>query len=529
MFHLFSRLGKKDWRLWRIALGVSLFSLLLGSFAFVFATHWTEGLQSAFRESDPGNRIVVQCPPQATTTATSPAGQPNPRNPVPDSSSTELGTLVILSVSLLASLIVVTLRPYLAVPILMVGAALNHYRFEFFGVGIRPEHIALVAAAFVLVRLMLARRIAFDVTFPDLIFGVFLLLASVSSIVNAPYPLQSFKFIGLMLVAFVTFWLTRSLINSASDFKRALAIWLIIGAIEAAFGILAWLIFPLGINLGGQLYPYFVSTDQGQSRAFSISPYGTLLEPGIFGSYVMPLAFVFATLAISPELASRRRWFWVGLILSMLALLLSFARGAWLGFLAGGALWLLTVGAARSRPLLNRMSVAIGVGLVGFLITVIVLNAGSISASPLTVAASRLLSSESVNCRLDAYGRALADWSQNPWFGNGVNVFAQKYYVSNQYSGDWISSLGLMTLHDTGVIGLGVLLLWVGAVGRTVVRAIRTASSGFVRTALLGLSVGFIALLVAYQVTTAFWLGFTWVQLGLMCAGTLILQRQNPS
>ncbi|MBI4672041.1 MAG: hypothetical protein HY741_10305 [Chloroflexi bacterium] len=44
-------------------------------------------------------------------------------------------------------------------------------------------------------------------------------------------------------------------------------------------------------------------------------------------------------------------------------------------------------------------------------------------------------------------------WMHNPLLGNGANVFAQKY-IAHAGQPDWISNFFLMTLHDTGVIGV---------------------------------------------------------------------------
>ena len=72
------------------------------------------------------------------------------------------------------------------------------------------------------------------------------------------------------------------------------------------------------------------------------------------------------------------------------------------------------------------------------------------------------------------------------------------------------------------LIGISALVIATASV-----LVLKLSGPSFVRLALAALCVGFVALLVAYQSTTALWLGFTWVYLDLIRAGTLILQHEN--
>ena len=74
--------------------------------------------------------------------------------------------------------------------------------------------------------------------------------------------------------------------------------------------------------------------------------------------------------------------------------------------------------------------------------------------------------------------------------------------------------------------GLYMLLLLVGWLGWLAVETWRALgrTTGIQRSFLLALSIAYVALFVTYQATTVFWLGFNWVYLGLVRAGSVKLK-----
>ncbi len=85
-----------------------------------------------------------------------------------------------------------------------------------------------------------------------------------------------------------------------------------------------------------------------------------------------------------------------------------------------------------------------------------------------------------------------------------------------------------MALNDTGVVGLAMLVAWLAWLGYVTWRALQRAR-GATRTFLLGLSIAYVALLVTYQATTVFWLGWNWIYLGLIGAGSWIQEDSNET
>lgn len=409
-------------------------------------------------------------------------------------------------------------------PLLIVAVALNRYRFDVASIGIRIEHVVfvIVLGAWIAKKLMQGRlpRLWSD----DVLLVIYLTVAFLASLLNAPHPKESIQFLVLMAIAVAIYWLVTRVIVDPSTFQRAMKILVIVGVAEAIFGIIAWLLYSFGINLGVQVNP----ADR------TISPYGTLFEANIFGSFVMATSLMLAVLFLSPQFRSRRRLIGFALAITLVAVALSLTRGAWVGFLVGMPFVLLFSPG-------KRFGVLIRIGAIGIVAITLLAGVGFVyqrvkapslpvlaefSTRVSTLSPARLVSDETVSQRISVFQRAINDWQQHPWLGNGVNSFGQKYRTT-AFTRDWIPNMVLMALHDTGIIGLSILLAWLGRLGLNTMRAIQHAPPSLTRTALIALASGFIGLLVAYQTTTAFWLGFTWVHLGLIRAGTTVLQYEH--
>src|SRR5581483_3810617 len=98
------------------------------------------------------------------------------------------------------------------------------------------------------------------------------------------------------------------------------------------------------------------------------------------------------------------------------------------------------------------------------------------------------------------------------------NSFGQ-IYTTTAHTPGWISNMFLMALHDTGIVGLAILLSWLVWFALTVFSALHHAPSSESRTLVLALSIGLLCLLVTYQVTTMLWFGFVWWYFAVLGAG----------
>ena len=107
----------------------------------------------------------------------------------------------------------------------------------------------------------------------------------------------------------------------------------------------------------------------------------------------------------------------------------------------------------------------------------------------------------------------------NPWLGNGTFSYANLNpdYIQEAGTGnDWVGNLLLLTAHDTGVVGLLILCMMVWMILRTGWVAQHTSNDRDMHSQAMALYAAFCCLFVAYQATSAFSLGFTWILVSLV-------------
>lgn len=411
-----------------------------------------------------------------------------------------------------------------ALPLLIVASALDRYRFDVAGAGMRVEHFVFfgVALAWLLGTRPAPNRLGFSRA--DLLLVAYLGLALFASWLNAPLLRESLKFFALMAFGVAMYWLVRAIALGANAFARGVWALIAVGTAAALFGIVAWAVYPLGVNLGVQIYALDNFTTH--------SPFGTLFDSNTLGMYAMAATLLQVTLLVNaPDTALAdapfgkwrfrgRGWLLAGTVVTLIAVALSLTRVAWIGL--GCGLFLVVLFSPR-----RRWALAVGGAALALVVAALVANSALAGASGgiAELSFARVLTSRSILFRLDAYVRAWNDFLLNPLLGNGVNVFAQNH-TSPSGTRDWISNFLLMTLHDTGIVGLGLLLGWLGWLAYETWRALKIAT-GMLRAMLLALAIAYVALFVTYQATTVFWLGFNWVYLGMLRAGSVQVKSEK--
>lgn len=493
----------------------------------------------------------------------------------------------------------------IAIVFMFVAVVVSRFSLELSSLSIRPEHIALGLVAVLLLLWVVRGRAKLVFSRADWLLVAYLAVTLYSSLVNPPEPRESLKFLGLMVLAIGFYFLLRALLNGDKTFRFAVKALLVVGVAEAIYSLLAWLIYPLGVDLGADVYALGPRGPGGVLCLFSITMHGTDYEPNILGSFLMAVGLVLATMFLSPRLRARRSLIAIGLVIILTALAVNTSRAALVGFAVGLALlfivsdernwatklkWgalamvfmgVVIVGSFELSHVLMRLPTApggaaraacdqyIATGIVNpastgapnivpasqstlatataraqsQALTRVAVRSQTPPAVALSGAASRtparaatpaptviaqpldrLLQGQTVNYRLSTYFRALNDWAASPWFGNGANAFAQKY-VTSSFTPGWISNMTLMALHDSGIVGFALLLAWLVWFVWDLVRGLRNSRRGVTYVLMLGLTIGFVGLFVAYQFTTALWLGFTWLYLGLLKSGTDLLEK----
>jgi O-antigen ligase len=303
-------------------------------------------------------------------------------------------------------------------------------------------------------------------------------------------------------------------LSSPGRLIGAVRLWLGVAAVEAVVGALAFALY-LSRHAAGpgiQLEPV-----TGAPMV-----YGTLYEADIFGSY-MSAAFLIALALATDETVRHKTPLYVVCALAALGLLLSGARSAWGATMLGAVLLLALLrlgrGGRRTRLALRftgglvAVAVVVGVGLA---------FAPSSVTHALWARAQGLLNfgSGSGYGRLLLYKVALAQWRAHPLLGTGPGSFSYRLPGDTAPGPAWLPNLTLQVLHDTGVLGLLALLWLCAAFYVTTLRALWRAPAGPLRTALGGLIAAITALLIAFQLTPGFTLGYTWALLALGVAAS---------
>lgn len=273
-----------------------------------------------------------------------------------------------------------------------------------------------------------------------------------------------------------------------------------VGAAVGAFGLVIFSLHQIGLPVP------LIQIDPITNHA---TTYATMWEANIFGSFEM----VVFSLALSQVLAAfgsgrRADWRLWALVIALLSLLISFTRAAWLGALLAVVY---QVFRARHDLRLDARTLklmAAGAAAIGLLFMI---GAGS-------TLMSRALSVGELNAgsfafRLIRYQHAIEGFVSSPLLGLGTNSFGQRFIDLSQGpdARDYLPSLFLQALYDTGILGFAVMIGFFAALFRGLRQIRRRAVTVEGRCWAAGCTATLAAILVAYQTTSAYWFGFSWV------------------
>ncbi len=449
--------------------------------------------------------------------------------------------------------------------ILFFGVMTNRYRFEGLPLRPHPEHFALGGALLILIFLYLNKRARFKLQWTDALLGIYLTLALLSSFLFPDDPRASAQYWTRMASSVVVYFFARWLISSTDVFVAtnvAIKVLLLWGVLEAVLGIAAWFLYPFGINLGVDEYPLGVRGPGGILCNFSLTTYGTLWEPNVYGGVLMLIILIAATLFVSNDFVNWRKPLGITICVMLIALGLNASRGALGTLLLGLILILLFV---RGMAFASKLK-----WFFGALVLVAAISIPSLELSRVLMqlpsapglaqrapcaewiaggmkrgtelgdpyydpatgpengsnAYKRFLEGQTLASRWVSYQNAWQDFLKRPLLGNGANSFGQKYTTTAHTPG-WISNLFLMALHDTGIVGTFLLSAWFVWFAWNIWNALRAASPSAPHTRALALAIGLICLFITYQVTTMLWFGLIWWLFAVMEMSARVAQTKD--
>ncbi len=334
-----------------------------------------------------------------------------------------------------------------------------------------------------------------------------------SSLLYSPDKAASLRICLWLGLSVGIYLLTKNIVGKKLSIQKAVKAILVVGVLEAIYGLVLYLCFLLGKDIGGV-----------QTNPIIPIPktYGTIWEANIFGIYLVSIALIIFNLLLSKEYTKFKAWLMAGFFLSFLGVIVSFTRSAWMILAMFLFLSLLT----SIKFFLKRPGLLLS--LIVFLsIFVILLNSpfsdfGSIGLETITTEGLGMkffADYSTVTFRLIRVGLALEEWKTSPLLGLGTNSFGQRYYDPSQKNApDYLGTLFGQNLYDTGIVGLGLILALIFLQVKKGLKFLKLSSDPKYKTLMKGLLIAFLALVAMYQSTAAFWFGFNWIYLGLMSA-----------
>jgi hypothetical protein len=411
-----------------------------------------------------------------------------------------------------AGVSVLVSRPSFAVIVLMVAVAMPRLFVQVSGLKARPEHVACGILLLALPFWLKQRPEPMKWFAPDYILAAYLGAHLFSSLVMSIAPAQTIKWASQQIIVVTAYFLLRVVIVDRVSFRRAFDIALVIGAVEALYGLLCFysnLLF--GTEFGMEI---------GQYGSIP-GTYGTQFEANILGSYCGACS----AMMLAMYLQEKRQRYLLGFAVTFAAMAISLSRGALLGSLLG----LLVVIIRRRKDIDRRRLEKLALAMLGISITVAPAVLGLWSERFSTVEISDIATDDTTRDRVITLGLAYEGIMEHPLMGNGTSSF-QLQFSSADFGGDqdmpgWIANTEARILYDTGIVGFGLFLAFFVSLGRGVKRLLKTSP----HPELEALAMSFVVYLVAFQFTEGTLLAFPWVHLGLIAACLAVFQVKKSA
>ena len=265
---------------------------------------------------------------------------------------------------------------------------------------------------------------------------------------------------------------------------------------------------------------------------------GLAYEHDILGSLSGAAAIAFLVLKRESNPLFSRRGATIGFAASFAGLMVSLARGSWVGF-AVVYMVLFVMRGRRSRhggP--ERVAVLLVVLVVAVYGGVKLVSSANTSSGTSGLGGSAAViatrSTQVVNFSQGSGATRVAEWkvalgeaSRSPLLGLGTSSYGQRHFIFKsgvQYPG-WLGNLYVRTLYDSGLIGLLLLMLFLGGVLLPAGRLGRSLNElSPVARALL---FGYALMAIAFAATDASLQTIPWLILGVGRAATVLAKRDE--
>jgi O-antigen ligase len=424
------------------------------------------------------------------------------------------GAITLIAVVLGTVLVFVLASSFEAAVItLMTSTVTSHFIFPLAGVNVSPEHLVIILLCLGLPIWLSQHRERPSWNQIDKLLLLYIGLNFFSSAFFSIKASQTVRWAMQQALAMVPYFLLRYLITDRAKFKRAFDIFLAIGVLQAVYAIVSFFsnrIFETEFGVAGGQY--------GTIPGF----YGVQREANILGAYSAACFLILVVMYFK----TKQRKFLVGSALTYAALMISLTRAA-VGALII-VLPLMLFYFFRTKVLTKQLFIRLASAIV---ITNLILSpviASLYTERLSTVEVSDPVADADVQIRVIEIGLAFDDIVDRPIFGNGTASF--QLHVSydeigyvDMDAGTWISTIEIRILHDTGIVGFIVFMLFLYFLG---LRAWKVAAAEH-SPELLGFLFATLIYCITFQATEATMMAFTWVHLGMIASGVAVYESKR--
>ncbi len=350
------------------------------------------------------------------------------------------------------------------------------------------------------------------------------LVSFLSSYFNAPDPRYSLIQSLNLSSASLAFFILPNVLTSTEDLSDFIKVHL---RIAKFLLIISTLVFIYSYSKNVEVFG--VNLVQNESEPFGV--YLTMLEPNIFGSFMLIIFCVAFALYVGGSTLSEMRKAEIGnvLIFSIIGIFISFTRGVWLGILIALAFYYVVNSRNMVKTLQQMFYFTVGA------ILLIYIGGEVLEIGFIKYKLSNFLSTDSGTGkgRVVLWLSAIDNWIENGHvlFGTGTYSFAS-FFNTTSYEARgnaWIGNLYLTFLHDTGIVGLLIYLLFYF---QLMWQAFKIwpykafEDYRFVKNLNIGFLLSLIGIAIAFFFTTALTFAYPWILFGLVSAFNRINQMK---
>ncbi len=355
---------------------------------------------------------------------------------------------------------------------------------------------------------------------------VLFLGANLLSMINAINLVRSAAIFSWALFSVLLFILLASLAKNEDSIRKIVASLLISGTIVSLFGIYQFVGSYLGLPT--LLRDVYLPTGMYLTRVQS-----TFLEPLHFASFLLVTIPVCLALYFAKVKEFNPAFLFSALLVMVIAMILTIARGGYLGLLASAfAVFLFSRGGRRKKGNLLKV-------LLPFAAVVIVLGALVLYIAPPGIVSTTIFGGTAIRggssfTRMLLIKDAWSMFLESPVFGVGIGNYGpyvnQKVFRSiiNVVDFGTVNNVPMEVLAESGILGfLALGLVFFGFLKGTW-KGLNKANSPLLSALLIGLIASFFGLSVQYLTYSPFYGEWTWFMLGLSMAAANLTGRKTP-